>query len=455
MKGLKKIALASAVAAVSAGAQAELKALDDSALGELTGQAGLTIDVETSYTLGEFQYKDAGSVFLTGLSLGGNTNTAESGFAAATGNASSVGGSYLDNYRIYIDIAGDGTDTDLAGNADNNLNYGFSRISDLAAVHVAAKNADTDILNAALATVTSGANASVDKNGLEIDGRRDYDDGDLVIHFSFTDAWQKGGGFGAYGTGVGTAGFDPANLGKGSSSLTTITYDQALDVGTRAVDFNFTIDAIGIADSDFVTGETTPNGNGIDILEHQQTGLDSDATTTVLISGLSINGYLGPADLHIENNGNGFGADGSGLGGALGSGNADSKIIWGSYFRVTDLDVYIDIAGVALEGIEIKNTRGDLTGLDTDGTGGKASFGFAHSERTIYAVKDAVLDVGGKNGGNTGLNNGSYVDGLALNTRFKGDIDIAAIKFGDTDNSIGSLFLTDMESDTKWTISAH
>jgi hypothetical protein len=452
MKGLKKIALASAVAAVSAGAQAELKALDDSALGELTGQAGLTIDVETSYTLGEFQYKDAGSVFLTGLSLGGNTGAAEAGFAAATGNASSVGGSYLDNYRIYIDIAGDGSTTDLAGNADNNLNYGFSRVSDLAAVHVAAGNLDADISAAANATTTSGLVASFDKNGNAMDGRRNYDDGDLVIHFSFTDAWQKGGGFGAYATGVGTAGFDPATLGAGTSSLASVDYDQALDVGTRAVDFNFNIDAIGIAASTFEAGDSI----GADILGHQTTGLDGDgADTTVLISGLSINGYLGPADLHIENNGNGFGADGSGLGGAAGSGNADSKIIWGSYFRITDLDVYIDIAGVQLEGIEIKNTRGDLTGLDTDGTGGKASFGFAHSERTIYAVKDAVLDIGGKNGGNTGLNNGSYVDGLALNTRFKGDIDIAAIKFGDTDNSIGSLFLTDMESDTKWTISAH
>jgi hypothetical protein len=447
MKGLKKIALASAVAAVSAGAQAELKALDDSALGELTGQAGLTIDVETSYTLGEFQYKDAGSVFLTGLSLGGNNaNASEVGFAAATGNASSVGGSYLDNFRIYIDIAGDGSTTDTAGNADNNLNYGFSRVSDLAAVHVAAGNGDLDISAAALATLSSGAAASTDKNGNTMDGRRTYDDGDLVIHFSFTDAWQKGGGFGAYATGVGTAGFDVANLGAGTSSLASVTYDEALDVGTRAVDFNFNIDAIGIADSAFVTGETI----GADLFEHKTTGLDSDATTTVLISELSINGYLGPADLVIENNGNGFGADGSGLGGAPGTGNADSKITWGSYFRITDLDIYIDIAGVYLKDVEIKNTRGDLTGLDDTG-----SFGFAHSERTIYAVKDAVLDVGGKNGGLNNSNNGSYVDGLALNTRFKGDIDIGAIEFGDTEVSIGSLFLTDMESDTKWTISAH
>ena len=443
MKGLKKIALASAVAAASAGAQAELKALDDSALGELTGQAGLTIDVETSYTLGEFQYKDAGSVFLTGMSLGGNNaNAQEIAYAAATGNTSTVGGTYLDNFRIYIDIAGDGSTTDTAGNADNNLNYGFSRVSDLAAVHVAAGNTDADISAAALATLSSGALSSTDKNGDAMDDRRTYDDGDLVIHFSFTDAWQKGGGFGAYATGVGTSGFDVANLGAGTESLATVTYDEALDVGTRAVDFNFNIDAIGIADSGFVTGETI----GADLFEHKTTGIDTDTTTTVLISELSINGYLGPADLVIDNNGNGFSGGPTGAG----TGDADSKITWGSYFRITDLDIYIDIAGVYLKDVEIKNTRGDLTGLDNTG-----SFGFAHSIRQIYAVKDAVLDVGGKNGGALGTNTGNFVDGLALNTRFKGDIDIGAIEFGDTNVSIGSLFLTDMESDTKWTISAH
>jgi hypothetical protein len=452
MKGLKKIALASAVAAVSAGAQAELKALDDSALGELTGQAGLTIDVETAYTIGEFQYKDAGSVFLSGISLSGNTSAAEAAFAAADGNSSSVDDglgnvptpttlSYLDNYRIYIDIAGSGASdaTNTAAAADNNLNYGFSRISDLAAVHIAAKNADADLSAAANATLTSGAVASTDgAGGDEVDGRRNYNDGDLVIHFSFTDAWQKGGGFLAYATGSGADGFG----GTQDQSLKTASYAAARDVGTRAVDFNFTIDAIGIADSGFATGETIDNTT--DLAGHKTTGLDADDTTTVLISELSINGYLGPADLVIENNGNGFGADGSQTLGA-GTGNADSKITWGSYFRITDLDIYIDIAGVYLKDVKINNTRGDTTGLDDT-----ASFGFAHSIRQIYAVKDAVLDIGDKNGGTN-----NYADGLALNTRFKGDIDIGAIEFGDTGVSIGSLFITDMESDTKWTISAH
>ena len=43
MKGLKKIALATAVAAAPFAAQAELTAMNDSAMGNVTGQAGVTI----------------------------------------------------------------------------------------------------------------------------------------------------------------------------------------------------------------------------------------------------------------------------------------------------------------------------------------------------------------------------------------------------------------------------
>ena len=123
MKGLKKIALASAIAAVSAGAQAELKALDDSAMGELTGQAGLTIDLDTKYTIGEFMYKDAGSVFFKGISLGGNTSAAE--VAQRTLGGAVPDNGLVDNIRIKLDIAG----------AGESLDTGFSRVRDLAAGH--------------------------------------------------------------------------------------------------------------------------------------------------------------------------------------------------------------------------------------------------------------------------------------------------------------------------------
>ena len=192
-----------------------------------------------------------------------------------------------------------------------------------------------------------------------------------------------------------------------------------------------------------------------------------------MISDLSIKGYLGPADIHIENKGNGFGADGSGqvtgfdASGnatlAAGTGNADSKIHWDSYFKVTDLDVYIDIAGVQIKDLSIHNDRGDTTGLNqiavgVDGSGNPifantGSFGFAHSKRDIYAVKDAVLDVGAYA---LTLGAGSaYVDGIAINTRFKGDIDIGHLSFGNTNKSIGSIYITDKTATTNWTISAH
>ncbi len=445
MKGLKKVALASAVAAISAGAQAELKALDDATMGEMTGQAGLTIDVETKWSIGEFAYKDAGFVLLQGISMGGNSN--ETGPFAS---------SYLDNFRMTIDVAGDNT------GGDATLAYGFSEVKGLAAVHAAAGNTDTNFAAAAagfgtqtgastytqLDAVTSAAST------LSIDDEKVYGDGDLVIHFGFTDAWQKGGGFAAYAAGLGSDG------AGGTASLDDLSFGAAVAIATSAVDYQFDIDVIGVASSgyDAAIGTqgvetyafTDVDGQARTLGTDMATGLDATTDTTALISGLSFKGYLGPADLHIENNGNGFGADGSGLGGAAGTGNADSKITWGSFFKVTDLDLYIDIAGVDLRNIKIHNVRGDLSSLD-----GAASFGFAHSIREIYAVKDTVLHIGNPAGLNGSTNPANYADGIALNTEFKGDIDIGALSFGDTGTSIGEIYLTDVYSDTNWTISAH
>ena len=58
MKGLKKIALATAIAAAPFATQAGMKALDDTAMGNVTGQAGVTIELETKVAIGEFRYTD-------------------------------------------------------------------------------------------------------------------------------------------------------------------------------------------------------------------------------------------------------------------------------------------------------------------------------------------------------------------------------------------------------------
>jgi hypothetical protein len=410
MKTLRRLALASAVSAVASGAHAELQLLDDDSMQGVTGQAGLTIDVESRWEIGEFAYQDAGFLLIQGLRMGGKDL-----------NDAASADYFMDNLRLEVDIAGDGSTP-----GDNVLAYGFSNMRDIGQRYVDEGNTD-----AAFAQIASGVDST--RGNLAVDDVKTYNDGDLVIHFDFTDGWQKSaeGSFAAY---------------NAAGRFATDNYADAELMFEHAVDFRFEIDAIGIAKSDYTVGNA-----GLDIDSNHSTGIqEGEVGTTTLISQLGIQGYLGPEDLYIENNGNGFGADGSGLNGVPGTGNADSKIEWSTYFMITDLDVYIDIAGLQINDMEIHNKRGDRSGLD-----GTSSFDFAHSIREIYAVKDAVLDVGNRSGGGLNTNTDNYIDGIAINTRFKGDIDIGAISFGDTGVSIGSIYITDLYSDTRWTISAH
>ena len=66
--------------------------------------------------------------------------------------------------------------------------------------------------------------------GLEIDTKKTYGDGDLVIHFTHSDAWQKGGGYAAYQT---TGGDDGAG---GSATLETLSYAGLRDIAWRGLE---------------------------------------------------------------------------------------------------------------------------------------------------------------------------------------------------------------------------
>lgn len=58
MIGMKKIALVAAISAISASvSSAEPEMLDDDTLKNIDGQAGITIDVETQWEIGEFAYR--------------------------------------------------------------------------------------------------------------------------------------------------------------------------------------------------------------------------------------------------------------------------------------------------------------------------------------------------------------------------------------------------------------
>jgi len=61
MKTLKQLALAAAVLAVPFMAQAELKAMDDSSLSSVTGQAGISISGTFNGSIGKISYIDDGN----------------------------------------------------------------------------------------------------------------------------------------------------------------------------------------------------------------------------------------------------------------------------------------------------------------------------------------------------------------------------------------------------------
>jgi len=102
MKGLKKIALATAVAAAPFAAQAELQAMDDSMMGNVTGQAGVTIELETQVSIGQFTYTDEGTFAVKDIQLGG------AGVSSSKSASDSGLGSLLDQLKIDIDIGDDG-----------------------------------------------------------------------------------------------------------------------------------------------------------------------------------------------------------------------------------------------------------------------------------------------------------------------------------------------------------
>lgn len=100
MKGLKKIALASAVAAAPFAAQAELKAMDDASMSSVTGQAGVTIELSTHIGIGEFTYTDEGSFSVSDIEIGGGSIDTADGTVAD--------GSNLDDLALTIDVEADG-----------------------------------------------------------------------------------------------------------------------------------------------------------------------------------------------------------------------------------------------------------------------------------------------------------------------------------------------------------
>ncbi|MCP5209101.1 MAG: hypothetical protein H7A01_18060 [Hahellaceae bacterium] len=141
MKGLL-IKAALCCAALAQPAVAEFSPLNETEMSNVSGQAGLSIELAANVSIGEIAYEDKGYLLIQDFSLGG------------------IGGTPLDNLLITIDVAGD----------NEVINYGFSRM---------AAYADAGMVDSSNADVAD-AIAKYNQGGGQYG--KAFNDGDLVIH---------------------------------------------------------------------------------------------------------------------------------------------------------------------------------------------------------------------------------------------------------------------------------
>ena len=156
MKGFKKLALVAAIAAPMTSVHA-LEALEDSALSDMTGQAGVTIDLETAVSIGQVQWNDTdtnGVVNLNSIAVGG--------WAAQGADESAA---QLDNVRLVIDSNDNGdleilVVTQTGFNADGTVNAsGEQRAVDLGISVGGIELAETD--TGTSSTIMSNINMNI------------------------------------------------------------------------------------------------------------------------------------------------------------------------------------------------------------------------------------------------------------------------------------------------------
>ncbi len=117
MKGFKKIALVAAISAAPF-AQAELTSIDDAMLSEMTGQAGITIELDTAISIGSLVYSDTDGLAATkgGSGLQGDLTVSNIQFGGSTVATGVAGNERFDEILIDIDVdAGGGIVVHLGG----------------------------------------------------------------------------------------------------------------------------------------------------------------------------------------------------------------------------------------------------------------------------------------------------------------------------------------------------
>ncbi|CCK76197.1 hypothetical protein OLEAN_C20210 [Oleispira antarctica RB-8] len=163
MKTFQKIALVSAIATASFATQA-MEALDDSVLGNTTGQAGVTIDISvggSGISIGEIEYKDEGSVLIQNVTVNDITKLTQTidvdaegnlliGTTAVTGVNLALGDDGTGNYSA-VALKGTNGTTEVVNNLNMTVDLGESttQIMNLAGANSLATQAQADGFGAA------------------------------------------------------------------------------------------------------------------------------------------------------------------------------------------------------------------------------------------------------------------------------------------------------------------
>lgn len=126
--------------------QADFRPLDDGAMSQVTGQTGVTIEMETKLDIGRLYWQDEGSLNVDGIRLSGHNDTV------------------LDNLKLTLDIAGEG----------EVLEHGFSEI---------ARRADAGLLDTSNPDVADALARYSVAGGFG----KQFNSGDLVIHLGAID----------------------------------------------------------------------------------------------------------------------------------------------------------------------------------------------------------------------------------------------------------------------------
>lgn len=193
-------------------AHSQMSVLDDHSLSRITGQAGLTLELDVEVNVSEIAYQDEGYIAIEDFTWGGVDRT---GVAGVTGR--------FENWKMVIDVA----------NGKEKLAYGFSELDHYYG-KVSAPDADW------AAAITNNDDAAV------------HGDGDLVFHNTSVNLFD--------GTGYDRDTDSDVALPGGTPGQPSNRFVDAMDDWRNSAPFGVRIGEVRLHDSGYLVGTKVDSG---------------------------------------------------------------------------------------------------------------------------------------------------------------------------------------------------